>query len=233
MVSLKGGATAVTDSATRLGWTFQRCAGLAGVAFSALILLGEILGNAPDEGMAGDEMLVEFYTDSGNQYRLYGAGLIGLFAGLLFLWFLVGLRDRLSRADPSGLPTLVLAAGLVFVVLASVGGAIGTALPASLVYSDVLEITDLDTLRVLLILGNHWLAGAAASTAAIVVGGTSVTALRRRLFPRWCAWAGLAVALLLLPSMALFAGFTLVGLVAWTAAVGVWLARADRKLSKG
>jgi hypothetical protein len=39
------------------------------------------------------------------------------------------------------------------------------------------------------------------------------------------AWAGLVAALLMLPSMAAFAGFTVIGLIFWTAAVGVWLAR--------
>jgi hypothetical protein len=57
------------------------------------------------------------------------------------------------------------------------------------------------------------------------VGGASFVARRHRRYPRWLAWAGLVVALLMLPSMAAFAGFTVIGLILWTAAVGVWLAR--------
>jgi hypothetical protein len=209
----------------RTGWTFERAGGVAGLLAAALMLASAAVGSSPDEANATDGRLLEFYGDSGNQYRLYVAALIAVLAGLLFLWFLVVLHDRLSRIDLTGIPSLVFAAGLVFVVLWLVSSAIGTALPASLVYSAELELTDMGSLRVLLILGNHWLAGAAASTAAFVVGGASLVARRHRLYARWLAWAGLVVALLMLPSMAAFAGFTVIGLILWTAAVGVWLAR--------
>ena len=116
------------------------------------------------------------------------------------------------------------AAGLVFVVLWFMGS-IGAALPLAFEYSEEVEITDIDTLRVLLILGGHWFPGASASTASVVVGGASFVAWRHHPYRRWLAWAGLVIAVLMLPSIVFFAGLTLVGLMVWTASVGVWLAR--------
>jgi hypothetical protein len=207
-------------------WTFERAAGLAGVAAAILIVVSAALSGAPDEAQATDQRLIDFYADPGNHYRLYAGAIVGLAAMLCLLWFLVGLRDRLERVERSGLPSLVFAAGLVFVVLACLAGAIGTALPAGLVYSQELAVADVDALRVLLILGNHWLSGAAASTAALVVGGASLVALRHRLYSRWLASTGLVIAVLMLPSMVAFAGFTVIGLVIWSFALGIWLARA-------
>jgi hypothetical protein len=132
----------------RTGWTFERAGGVAGLLAAALMLASAAVGSSPDEANATDGRLLEFYGDSGNQYRLYVAALIAVLAGLLFLWFLVVLHDRLSRIDLTGIPSLVFAAGLVFVVLWLVSSAIGTALPASLVYSAELELTDMGSLRV-------------------------------------------------------------------------------------
>jgi len=214
-------------------WTFGRGAGVAGIVSAVLMFVSAALGSTPDEGSATDQRLIDFYTDSGNQSRVYLAALLGFAAGLLFLWFLVGLRDRLARVEPSGLPSLVFAAGLVFVVLWFMGS-IGVALPLSLFYGDfTVELKDVSTLRVLLILGNHWLPGAAASTAAVVIGGASFIARRHGLYRRWLAWAGLVLAVLMLPSLAGFLGATLIVLMIWTAGVGIWLARAKTWLDAG
>jgi hypothetical protein len=208
----------------RTGWTFERAGGVAGLLAAALMLASAAVGSSPDEANATDGRLLEFYGDSGNQYRLYVAALIAVLAGLLFLWFLVVLHDRLSRIDLTDSVSR---------------GRCGPRLRRPLAcqqrhrYGASREPRLQRGTRAhrhgkpsrLLILGNHWLAGAAASTAAFVVGGASLVARRHRLYARWLAWAGLVVALLMLPSMAAFAGFTVIGLILWTAAVGVWLAR--------
>ncbi len=119
----------MSADATRTRWTFERGAGVAGLVAALLMFASAALGSTPDEGSATDQRLIDFYADSGNQNRIYLAALLGFAAGLLFLWFLVGLRDRLSRVEVSGLPSLVFAAGLVFVVLWFMGS-IGAALPS-------------------------------------------------------------------------------------------------------
>jgi len=57
-----------------------------------------------------------------------------------------------------------------------------------LFYGDfTVELKDMNTLRVLLIVGNHWIPGAAASTAAVVIGNASFIARRHGLYRRWLA----------------------------------------------
>ena len=82
-------------------WAFERGAGLAGLASATLMFVSAALSSTPDEGAASDRRLIDFYTDSGNQTRLFLASVVGFYSGLLFLWFLVGLRDRLSKVEPS------------------------------------------------------------------------------------------------------------------------------------
>jgi len=205
-------------------WTFERGGGVAGLAATLLMLASTALTTVPDEGKSSDQQLVDFYSDSGTQYRVWVGALVGIVAAMLFLWFFVALRDRLARIEQSGLPTLVLGAGLVFLVFALLAGLVGTALPASLVYSEELELTEFDALRVVLILGNHYLSGAAATIAAVVVFSSSFLARRHRLYARWLAWAGIVVAILMVPGM-LFAGFLLVGFMIWSALTSVWLVR--------
>jgi hypothetical protein len=212
-------------SLTGSRWTFERGAAFAGLASAILMLASAVLRDAPDEGAATDRRLVDFYSSSGNQYRLFVAALVAVLAGLFFLWFLVALSDRLSVLARSRSSALVLPAGLVFVVLWDLSALIGSALPVSFIYSDEFELSHVDTARVILILGNHWLSGAAASTAAFVVGAASLIALRHRLFARPLAWAGLVTAVILLLSIVAFAGITLLGLIVWTAGVSVWLLR--------
>ena len=207
-------------------WTFERGGGAAGLAATLLMVVSTALTSVPDEGKSSDQQLADFYSDSGTQLRVWAGALVGIVAALLFLWFFVALRDRLARVEPSGLPTLVLGAGLVFVVFALLAGMVGTALPAGLVYSEELELTDFDALRVVLILGNHYLSGAAATIAAVVVFSSSFLARRHHLYARWLAWAGMVVAVLMVPGL-LFAGFLLVGFMVWAALTGVWLVRGE------
>lgn len=76
------------------------------------MLASAVLRDAPDEAAATDRRLVDFYTSSGNQYRLYVAALAAVLAGLFFLWFLVALSDRLSELARSRSSALVLPAVL-------------------------------------------------------------------------------------------------------------------------
>ncbi len=46
-----------------------------------------------------DQRLLDFYNEAGNQYRIYAAAVIAVAAGMLFLCFLVGLRETLLAAD--------------------------------------------------------------------------------------------------------------------------------------
>ncbi len=209
--------------------TSARWAGLAGIAFIALTVAAEAIASKPNEATTNDERLLAFYNESGNQYRLYAAALIAVAAGMLFLWFLVGLRERLLAAEAvsTAATTLAFAAGVVFVAVWVVGYAVGAAIPATLIYDDNFELRNAASARPVLVLGNHWLSGAAASVSALVVAASSVAARRAALFPSWLVWAGYVIAAILLISMAAFAGITVLALGIWTVVVSVRLLRSQ------
>jgi hypothetical protein len=146
-----------------------------------------------------------------------------------FLVFVTGLRLILVRAGaPAPLPDLAFVGGLAFALIALVGIAVGTAVPATFVFSDTFEL-DPDTARVVLTIGNIWLLSFAGATGSLLVGATSLASRRTRLLPAWLEWAGLIASPLILLSLPLF-GLGAIAVVVWVLALGVvLLLRSGRK----
>jgi hypothetical protein len=116
---------------------------------------------------------------------------------------------------------LAFASGVAFLVVDEIGAAIGAAIPAAAIYSSELsDVHDAESTRVLLILGHHWLAGLAGVLAAPLVAAASLQARARGLMPRWLVWVGLVLAVLLLLSQLAFTGIP-IGL--WIIATALWL----------
>jgi hypothetical protein len=209
--------------------TSERWAGAAGLGFIALTVAAEAIARKPNEPTTRDQQLLDFYSDSGNQYRLYAAAVIAVAAGMLFLWFLVGLREGLLAAEGvnAAAMTIGFAAAIVFVAVWVVGYAVSTAIPATLIYDDNFELREAGFARPVLVLGNHWLSGAAASVSALVVAASSVASRRTEVFPSWLVWGGYVIAAILLVSMPTFAGITVLALGLWTLVVSVRLLRSQ------
>jgi hypothetical protein len=187
-----------------------------------LVVIGFVVQGTPAEATASDTEIIDYYTDSGNQFRqTLGATLIGV--GLLcFLGFITGLRAATAAQASNSeapLPQLAFASGLVFVTLFYASIAIGTALSAT--DSDVFEL-DPDTARIVLTIGNFWLFGFAALAAAPLVAATSLISLRTGLLPRWLTWAGFVIPILLLPSPIVY-GLPMPLVIAWTLATSIVL----------
>jgi glucan phosphoethanolaminetransferase (alkaline phosphatase superfamily) len=206
----------------------SRWGGVAGLAYVALVVAGHVVAGGPGEAGASNAELLDYYNDSGNQYRVWiGSLLIGV-AASAFVVFLVALCTRLSPASAVR-PAAVLiayASGIAFLVVDALGAAIGGAIAAAFVYSNELaSFSDTETARVLLVLGNHWLAGLASVLGAPLVVAVSLEARRRALMPSWLAWSGLVLGFLLLLSQLAFVG---IPILLWIVAMGIWLLRSPR-----
>jgi hypothetical protein len=131
----------------------ERWPSVAGLVFVVLLVPAFIIGTAP-EAETSDETILDYYTDSGNQAKQVVAAVILAVAVISFLVFVSGLRQLLVDARVSGaLRDLTLAGGLAFAIMALTGISIGTAVPATFVFSDTFEL-DPDTARVVLTMGN-------------------------------------------------------------------------------
>jgi hypothetical protein len=126
--------------------------------------------------------------------------LLFIFAVFFFLWFLGILHGMLRRAEgeeETGLPSVALAGGLALVALKLVG------VSAEINYSSTLgRFDNFQEDAQLAFLSQElsgWLYHYAYNVgAAVLIAASSMVALNTGVLPRWLAWSGLVVALILL-----------------------------------
>jgi hypothetical protein len=205
----------------------DRWIAVAGLVFVGLLIVAIAVGTAP-EAEKSDATILDYYQDSGNQAKQLAAALIITVALTAFLAFVTGLRLTLVKAGaPSPLPDLAFVGGLAFAFIALVGIAIGTAVPATLVFSDTFEL-DPDTARVVLTMGNIWLLSFAGAAGSLLVGATSLASRRVDLLPAWLEWTGLIAAPLILLSLPLF-GLGTIAVTVWVLALSAVLLLRSRE----
>ena len=177
----------MTASATR------RWVGAAGLVLGATTILSFLVAFGAPEAIRSDERILDWYGDSSNQLRFIVATLIGGLGGLALVVFIVGLKRMLDSAGAPGLlAEVAYVGGIVLVAMIAVGGAIGSSLAATLVFSDTFEL-DPDTARIVLTIGNIWLPAFAGVPGALYLGATSLACRRTGLLPGWLVWLGLAL----------------------------------------
>ena len=125
------------------------------------------------------------------------------FAGIAFLWFLAVVRDHLGEFEDRFFGTVFLGSGLLFVAMVFSAGAVegGT-------------LTVLGRRSEKLIQGGAYAFGRAEiaqimhiyamKVAAVFMTTTSTISIQTRLFPRWMAFLGYALALALLLNVGTF-----------------------------
>jgi hypothetical protein len=203
----------------------------AGLIFVGLVILAIAIGTAP-EAETSDATILDYYEDSGNQAKQIAVALFMTIGLTALLCFVTGLRLLLVEAGaPPPLPDLAFVGGLAFALLALVGIAVGTAVPATFVFSDTFELAP-DTARIVLTIGNIWLLSFAGATGSLLVGATSLASRRSKLLPAWLEWAGLIASPLILLSLPLF-GIAAIAVVVWVLAFSVVLLLRSRRERSG
>lgn len=198
-------------------WPWERWAGVAGIAFVVLYVVGFAVGGEPPDT---DAAIAARYADSGERALELTAFFLIAAAALAFVLFVSGVRSLLARSEGQQrtLAALAYAGGVVCAALVLVGNAASrtTAFAAD----DEFFTLDPDTQRIFESAG-FLLFVSAAFAAILLVVAVAVGALRYGVLPRWLGWAGIVVAILL-PSAFVFVGFLI--LLAWVFAVAVTLA---------
>ncbi len=174
-------------TASRIG---NRWVGIAGLVLVLSFVVSFFVGGRAPEAIRSDETILDWYSDSVNQYRFVAGAMIGGILGIALLVFIIGFRRMLAEARaPEVLVELTYAAGLVFLAVLAVGGAIGSSIAATLIFSDTFEL-DPDTARVVLTIGNIWIPAFAGIPGAVFLGVTSFACRRTGLLPTWLVWVG-------------------------------------------
>jgi hypothetical protein len=172
-----------------------RAAAVAGIVFSVLFIVSLVLTRTSvpaDPHDAGTWLASDVKTVAFAIYLLP-------FAGIAFLWFIGVLRDRMGAQEDRFFATVFMGSGLLFLALLFVAGAIaaGTLMvlgtrPDRLVESGIYAFGRAAVYQLINVY--------AMKMAGVFMISTSMVAIRIRIFPRWMAWLGFSLALLLLLS---------------------------------
>jgi MFS family permease len=182
-----------------------RAAAIAGILFSILLIASIVLHrlSVPADPLEAGEWL----QTRANTVAL-ALNLVP-FAGIAFLWFIGVLRDRLGEREDRFFATVFLGSGLLFLAMlfmsaAMVGGLIiaYTADPGRLIGSPTFTSARAIAYEVMNIY--------AIKMAGVFMIATSTLAIRTGFIPRWIAFLGYAVALLLLLSSRYIEGILMV-----------------------
>jgi len=172
-----------------------RAAAVAGIVFSVLFIISLVLIRSavpadpldPGTWLARDLKRVAF--------AIY----LFPFMGIAFLWFIGVLRDRMGAQEDRFFATVFMGSGLLFLALLFVTGAITAGLimgfrtmPDRLFESGVYAFARAAAYQLVNVY--------AIKMAAVFMVSASSVAIRIRIFPRWMAMLGYALALLLLLS---------------------------------
>jgi hypothetical protein len=167
-----------------------RAAGVAGIVFAILltVALFLLLRAAPSESNAPQGWL----TDKAADFALQ----LVPFAGIAFLWLIGVVRDRIGASEDRFFATVFLGSGILFVALlfASAGIAQGVLEDAAEAPSGSMS----DTFELCRRISGVLLHTYAMRMAAVFMISTSTIGLRTQFMPRWLAFSGFAIALILL-----------------------------------
>lgn len=213
--------------ARRSRLTTPRAAAVAGVLFSVLLLTSLVLIrlSIPADPLEGGEWLA----------TSRGAIALALnlvpFAGIAFLWFIGVVRDRLGEREDRFFSTVFLGSGILFLAMTFVSAALagGTLIvtasePGSFAASGAY---DLGRATMYLIMNTY-----AMRMAGVFMISSSTLFMRTKVAPRWMAWIGYALALVLLLTIAQFSWISLV-FPLWVLMISVYILVENMRRAEG
>jgi hypothetical protein len=223
---LKEGIVNRETTLTRSRLTTPRAAAIAGILFSLMLITILVLVriSVPANPLDAGDWLAQY---SGTV--TLALNMIPI-AGIFFLWFIGVVRDRLGESEDRFFSTVFLGSGLLFLAMmftsaAVTGGLINVygSTPNNLLSSGVYtfgrtviyEIMTVYTMKM----------------AGVFMISTSTLSLRTGIFPRWMAYLGMLLALVLLLTVTLIPIAPLL-FPLWVLLISVYILLANLKKSK-
>jgi hypothetical protein len=173
-----------------------RSAAYAGGIFALLMILSLLTIHFALPAKPADNA-DRLLTSPERQFLLVGLGLVP-FAGVAFLWFIGVLRDRIGEREDKFFATVFLGSGVLFVAVLLVAEALTTAMVLSVNPSGqsgaVITPVWWEFTRNL----SGQLLQAALQMAGVFTTATSTLLLRTGAAPRWLAWTGAVLSVILI-----------------------------------
>ncbi|MET1059368.1 MAG: hypothetical protein ABWX84_07210 [Nocardioides sp.] len=175
---------------TRRRWRSRRSAAAAGIVFAVLLITAMTMMRIALAGGSFDDLQSDERRRSMIRLSLH----LIPFAGIAFLWFIGVVRDQLGEIEDRLFSTVFLGSGLLFLAMLFVGAVISASLMSMLAgpHPDPgLWEYGRDNTQALVSVY-------AMRMAAVFTLSVSTAGLRTAAFPRWVAYVGFLVALVLL-----------------------------------
>jgi hypothetical protein len=170
-----------------------RAGAIAGIVFSILFIISLVLIRISVPATPGDAGT--WLSHSVKSIRL-ALDLLP-FAGIAFLWFIGVMRDRMGEKEDRFFATVFLGSGLLFLAMIfTYSGVLGglimayAAIPGKLIDSGIYTFARTVAYQIAAVY--------AVRMAAVFMISTCTLAIRIAMFPRWMAFLGYGLALLLL-----------------------------------
>jgi len=195
-----------------------RAAAIAGIVFSLLMfaIYWLLRRSIPADPMESGNWLA---TDTG-MIKL-ALNLVPL-AGVAFLWFIGVLRDRLGQHEDRFFATVFLGSGLLFLAMLFVGAAMIGAVTLMASAAEPNDLTSSGTFRfaraAAFIIANVY----ACKMAAVFMFSTSTVVIYTGIAPRWMAYVGFLLALIVLIGGQNI-GWSLAVLPVWVLVISVYI----------
>jgi hypothetical protein len=200
-------------------------AGIAGLVFSGLFVASLVLlYRSPAKGSSAAQIAAWYLRGNVETIGLVGLYLLP-FAGIAFLWFIAAVRNRIGQHEDRFFATVFMGGGILFVGMLYAAAASAGASLAAVKFQGA-PPPHPDVFVFARGLAYTFLYVYAIRAAAVFMIVSSTIGLRTGTLPRWLAFLGYAVALVLLFSVSYFKGFIFI-FPAWVSIVSVeLLARA-------
>jgi len=173
----------------------ERWAPLGGIIFVVLMVTGTFfVADVPD---APQQQIADYLADSGNHTRNIIGAYMWVLGALAFLWFLTRLRSVLRAAQGGILPNVGFGAGVIYSALMMASGVAFAAVAYAVGLRDA-PVSNPDLVRVLPQMAWMILLLGAGFAGILLVLTACTVSFQTGVLPRWLAWLGIVVAIVLL-----------------------------------
>jgi hypothetical protein len=203
-------------------------ASVAGLLFAVLFTTGLVLVRSSPLGAADDAELEALVAAGRDLWLFVGALYLLPFAGIMFLWFVAVIRDRVGDREDRFFGTVFFGSGLLFVATLFAAAAVAGSSSVAHRYLG-LDAPSGDAVASDRALAYTLLFGFSTRAAAVCLFSMGTLGIRTGALPRPLVWAAWGVGLALLLVVAVFDWIVLV-FPAWVAVASlVILSRARRE----
>ena len=195
-----------------------KAAAIAGIAFSLLLLLILWLLRT---SIPADPLDPGAWLATDTRGITIALNLVP-FAGVAFLWFIGVLRDRLAQLEDRFFATVFLGSGLLFLAMLFAAAAVIGAIVLVASVSTPQELMNSATFRFARAASYIIMNVYALKMAAVFMISTSTVVIRTGIAPRWIAFLGFALALMLLIG-SFFVSWSFAVLPFWVFLISVYI----------